>query len=400
MTEGRRKFVFGGASALLLTACGGGGGETVPAPDPIQQTPAPADPVPTSTPLRYGFRLRVTATPSLPSSASLLDVFTVDPGTGAVRLLRTVRDEEMGVSIARRAQPDPAGRFLYLSGFVGPVLITRQGATGNFETRANDFNMATGEIAASGRPAFYPSGIDAITPDGRFGYRFTGSLFAYRITDTGMEPIDAPALAYASFQPLQMHPSGRWLLAEGPAVLPTTARAPFLYRIDAATGALTALPRTPLTEALSHVAFAGSDRAWARQADGRWTLLSFDAATGAFAALRPAVVIGNGESVDPDGDYVTPLASNSTGDVILVQRGAGQVSLQGYRWNATRDAVAAIGAPLVVPVTAPQEFKLIPDPAGPYFRSAAGVFRVVAPAGVQLTATGSVIPDSWIVTPA
>lgn len=347
MTEGRRKFVFGGASALLVAACGGGGGETGPAPEPIAQTPAPApavaDPVPTSTPLRYGFRLRVTATPWLPSSASLLDVFTVDPGTGAVRLLRTVRDEEMGVSVARRAQPDPAGRFIYLSGFVGPVLITIHGATGNFETRANDFNMATGEIAASGRPAFYPSGVDAITPDGlaravplpdRCRHGCTHGL-ATHATDRG-----AVALCVHRQRPRVGSPGGR-----------------------------------PM------------DAALLRCRDGR---LRGPAAGRRHRRWRVCRSVG---------DYVTPLAINSTGNVILVQRGAGQVSLQGYRWNATRDAVAAIGAPLVVPVTAPREFKLIPDPAGPYFRSAARVFRVVAPAGVQLTATGTVIPDSWIVTP-
>jgi 6-phosphogluconolactonase (cycloisomerase 2 family) len=242
---------------------------------------------------------------------------------------------------------DPLGRF---------VLADAGG-----QVRAFAFDGQTGELSTDSAAVAAP-GVDLrqlrITPDGRFAYQPTTDRrvrgFAVdgsgRLTELAGSPFGTPVLE--EFSEILFHADGGYLFVNARGVrvarpeLPKSLYDPHrpvpVFRIDAATGALTRVAREPLgDDETGAIALAGSRHAWVQRQDGSWRLHAFDTGSGQLRPVAPELRIG---------DWSTELAAVAGGTVLIVSSNVGGVTQQqAYRVDLEAPGLAPLGGPLRLP---------------------------------------------------
>jgi 6-phosphogluconolactonase (cycloisomerase 2 family) len=393
------------SSVLMQVGCGGGSGSPAAAvPTDTAGTDSAAPPVtpasaPSSTdsapPETTGLPTAAAATGiaagalrfalDQPPWSTHLRVSVANPLDGSLRTLFDYAPADLGLVEIDGARADPLHRFVYLMGALPPPRYDFNPVRQLFVLR---FDSSTGQL---GTPTAVQPIVatmpEVFTPDGQFAYSaaYNVGIDGYRIGVDGQlaKLAGAPFANDLRTSQLRMHPSGQWLLA--PSVGTSTQATALFYRIDPQTGALTAQPAGVAPSDLGFVALQGSDRLWWQHQRGQpYTLYSFDATTGALAAVAPTVTIpdlGNGSRdmrVVPDPSSNLLLTERPLADPYASE-------LQAWRLGAGRNAVTAVGAPLAIRFGG-----VTPDPVGGLFRASDIVLRIDPDQGVQLVAVSPV----------
>ena len=226
---------------------------------------------------------------------------------------------------------DPTGRFLYAANFgSGDVSAYRTSASGSLtKVPGSPFTAGAGARGI---------GID---PTGKFAYvanHFDASISAYTIDgNTGaLTQIDADAATNgvqnfpAGNRPggITLDPSGKFLYAANLVSNDVSA-----YAIDAATGALTALPGNfgrsgnldvAMTHGTAPVTYTPKFAYVANQSPNNIAAYAINAGTGALAAIGSPVAAGTGPvsvAVDPSGRFAY-AANRTSSDVSAYSIGA------------------------------------------------------------------------------